>query len=190
MKIDRKLNLVIPIDKQDGSTAYVHVMPVSREVFEQHFLLLGRAFNAMYAQGLGIIGPRMASLLLKKVASEMSLDNPDALVAPLLSEMRRLASVLAPRDGGGYEIVPWQTAVDKKMFDEEDTREVENVMTFFMVSWHMHKRAELSGMIEMAVGLGAQQSTSLSPTEFANSLTTSTDAATTVRKATASSIPS
>ena len=59
IKIDRKLNLIVPIDDLNGKTYYVHVMPISREVFEQNFMFLGRAYSAMFEE-LGMVGPRFA----------------------------------------------------------------------------------------------------------------------------------
>lgn len=188
VKIDRNLNLVIPIDAADGKTYYVHAMPIARAVFEQNFVLLGRVYNAMLTDGLGLIGTRMASLFLKRVASEMGI--ADEVEHGLVAEMRRLANVLVPaHDGRGYEVVPWQEALDRKTFDDEDAREVENVLTFFMVGWHMHKRHELGFFLEMARGLGAQLSTSLTPMAYADSLRTSIADAPSAPKARPSSIP-
>lgn len=193
MKIDRKLSLIIPVD-HGSNTYYVHATPISREVFEQNFILLSRALTMLYASG----GPtpmnaRLAMLYLKKTASEMAGANESAesLTLPLIQEMGRLSSVLVPNhQGGGYEVIPWHQAVERKLFDEEDAREVENVLVFFMLSWHMHKKTELDDLSRLLIGLGGQEFTSLTPTAYGASLTTSTVAAPTPKKATASSIPS
>ena len=70
MKIDKKLNLVIPIETDDG-TLYVHSMPIRREIFDTYFLVLSKTFAAIHGEGLGeIAGPRVAALILKKIAMD------------------------------------------------------------------------------------------------------------------------
>jgi hypothetical protein len=187
-KIDRNLNLVIPVDTDKG-TFYVHVMPISREVFEQNFLFLGRVYGAMF-DAHGALGPRSASLFLKRIAAEMGVT--EEVNNSLLPEMQRLANVLVPAAPPrvGYEVLPWQQALEHKLFDDEDARGVENILVFFMLTWHMSRREELPMMLEMANGLGAQLSTSLTPTAFAASLKTSTEGAPTAPKGIRSSTPS
>ena len=68
MRIDRRLNLVIPIDGAAGRF-YLHSMPVSRVVFEQYFLVLAKTFSAIYGEGLSALsGPRVAAMMLKRIA--------------------------------------------------------------------------------------------------------------------------
>lgn len=185
VKIDRKLNLVIPIDTDRG-TFYVHAMPIGLEVFDQNFLFLGRVYGAMFEEH-GIVGPRNATRFLKRIATEMEV--LEEIEQTLLPEMRRLANVLVP-SSGGYDVIPWQHALDRSIFDDEDTRGVENILVFFMLTWHMSKREELPLVLEMANGLGARLSTSLTPTAFADSLKISTEPAASAKKAIRSSIPS
>ena len=191
MKIDRKLNLVVPVyDDEGDKTYYVHAMPLSREVFEQHFKLLAKTFNALYAQGLGIAGPRVAALTLKSVAKE----DGDGTGAALLAEMHRLANVLVPKGSGGYEMVPWEEALAKNFFSEDDAAEVENALTFFIVASCMHKKREMPGVMDVLNGNWGADTSPLPPMEYASSLRTSTATATTgesvPQRATPLSIPS
>ncbi len=66
-RLNRKLNLVIPVDGTLRGTVYVHVTPISREIFEIYFEIFASAHAEMYRQGYGALsGPRIASLLLGK----------------------------------------------------------------------------------------------------------------------------
>lgn len=193
MKIDRKLSLVIPVDHLE-KTYYVHVTPISREVFEQNFLILSRALTMLYSScGPTPMNARLAMLYLKKTASEMAGkdESADSIILPLIQEMSRLSSVLVPNHQGvGYDILPWHQAIERKLFDEEDAREVENVLVFFMLSWHMHKKTELDDLSRLLIGLGVQEFTSLTPTAYAASLTTSIEAVPMPKREIVSSIPS
>ena len=48
MKIDKKLNLIVPVYGDDEKTirCYVHSTPISRETFERYFLIIGQTFGA------------------------------------------------------------------------------------------------------------------------------------------------
>lgn len=171
LTIDKKLNLVVPIDCADGVTRYVHSMPISREVFKRNFVLLGRVFNATYAQGLGIAGPRLIMMTLERIANDMG--QWDATQAGLLAEIRRMTNFIEPRsDGSGYGVVPWTDASRAKIISEADAEEVENAITFFTVASHMNKKNEWEAVDE-ALGLWGAQMSSSTPMEYSKSLTTS-----------------
>ena len=62
MHINRKLNLVIPIERADGSQIFTHSTPISAEVFDKYFLVIAKTFSAIYSEGLGPLGgPRVAA---------------------------------------------------------------------------------------------------------------------------------
>ena len=68
VKLNRKLNLVLSAGSEDD-TIYIHSTPISRAVFEDNFLVISRAFTAVYTNGLGpVTGPRVAALLLAAAA--------------------------------------------------------------------------------------------------------------------------
>ena len=80
MRLDDNLNLVIPLER-GRHEIYVHVSPLSREVFEAHWLVIGKTFATINAEGLSIIaGPRLAGLALKNVAQNMKVwDGPEEI---------------------------------------------------------------------------------------------------------------
>lgn len=193
MKIDRKLNLVVPFERESG-TIYVHAAPISREVFEKYFLVIAKTFAAVYSEGLSVMaGPRVAALLLKERAVAMGIwDGPTGVDRGLMSEVRRLSNVLAPdaAKGGGWATVPLQDAVDHGYMDADESVEVENILTFFIVVSAMHKRAELAAVLDGASRLWGGQITSLNCTEYTASLPTSTVGANTGVNPKPSSVPS
>ncbi|HAF4711160.1 TPA: hypothetical protein G8O14_005187, partial [Salmonella enterica] len=48
VKIDRKLNFVSTITRDDGSLVYLHIVPFPYEVVEENCVLLGNLFNTQY----------------------------------------------------------------------------------------------------------------------------------------------
>jgi hypothetical protein len=190
MKIDKRLNLVVPI-QDDGATLYVHSMPIGREVFERYWPVISRTLN--YAVGTaGGTAPRIASLALKDVAEEMGLwedkKGPDGTVTKpgvksgLLNEIRRLTNVVVYQDGAGWQTVPLDVAVQQGKFDADEQREVESAIVFFtLVSWGMAK-ADLKSIGETGFGIANAQASSLNCTEWASSLPTSTGTGSSGRK--------
>jgi len=174
MKIDPKLNLVIPVDRPDG-TLYVHSMPISREVFERYFLVIGKAFAAIYGEGLGMVaGPPLAGLLLKQKAKDLGVwEGEGGVERGLFAEMRRLSNVIA-NGPNGWAVIPFQEALDNGTFSEDEVSEVESAIAFFTVASSMHKRSELPAVMSAISGLWGARAESSSCTEFAALLRTST----------------
>jgi len=169
MKINRRLNLVIPIHREKD-VIYVHSVPISAEVFEANFMTISRTFASIYGLGLGpTAGPRIAGMMLKKVGAELGLEKE---TQSLINEMRRLSNVIVPTNAG-WETIPLQDALDKKLIEDDDVSEVENAIAFFTVLSCMHRRDQLKQMLDEAVKLFGAQLESSSCTEYATSLRTS-----------------
>jgi hypothetical protein len=178
LTINEKLHLVIPILADDLETvvAYAHSAPISREVFDAHFMLIGRTFAALHTDGLGIVaGPRVAALMLNRVAAAQR-DVEGA--AALLNEIRRLTNVLI-RTPQGWDQVAFQTVVDQGMLSDDDVSEVTNAVVFFIVTSAMQRRQDLKEMMDGAAKLWGARTSSLDFTGFSGSLATSTVAAST-----------
>ena len=188
MKIDRKtLSLVVPVDQENGKTLYVHIRPLSREVFEQNYKIIGQTINLLYAEGLGVGAPRLAALGLKDLAIKQKIW-PE-IEAGLVAEMHRGASVLAQGETGRYETFMWDDAVARGVISEDDALEVDGAIIFFTVASCMHTRKELTDVIATLSGMWGAQPSYLTPTEYANSLKTPTEPEPTPAKETISSIP-
>lgn len=190
MKIDKHLNLVVPVERLDGTTIYVHSTPISRAVFDQFFLVIAKTFTSIYTHGLGPIGgPRVAAKFLVKVAEEMGPGQAELVRTGLIAEMRRLSNVIAPSDRGWVSI-PLEDAIKRNLMDEDDADEVENAIAFFILASAMHKKKDAGQILAEAVKLWSAQTTSSNSTQFAASLPTSMPLASSGKEAPQSLIPS
>lgn len=206
MKIDKKLNLVVPIygdpivekdpvtDKDveiDNVEAYVHASPISDAALDKYFRVIGRTFNEIYSGGFGLMaGPRFAAKILRENAIEMKVwDGPDGVQAGLVAEIRRLANVLVPTERG-WETIPLSEAIEKQYISKKDADEVENAVTFFTVASSAHKRSELEAIMGVVCDIWGARMSSSNSTEFAASLRTSTAPAITGARAAPLSVPS
>lgn len=192
MKIDRKLNLVLTIDQDGGTVAHVHSTPIGAGVFDRYFLTITKTYAAMLENGgewMLRSGPRVAARMLRRVAeADGSWSGSEGVERGLLAEIRRRGSVALCGEQG-WEQVPLQEAIDRKLFDEEDLSEVENAVVFFTVCCASMRRAEADGMLSAIFGLFGAQLTSSNASEFLSSLPTSMPEGPTGEKVTASSIP-
>jgi hypothetical protein len=180
MKIDRKLNFVIPLYDEAGTvSSYVHSTPISREVFEANAITIAQTFTSIYAGGLGATaGPRIAAILLRRNAQDSVGDDSEARLMALeainhglFSEIYRLTNVVI-NGPTGWMTVPYEVAVKQNMIDEDDAAEVENALVSFIVDSAMHKKRDVAGILKISSKLWGAQTSSLNCTEFAASLQT------------------
>ena len=188
MRIDKKLNLVIPVDTDDG-TVFVHSTPMSREMFEAFFLIISGTFAEIYKRKLDIVaGPRIAMVMMKKVAADMGMASGANGAEDLVAEIRRLTNVAIPHESKGWDTYPLQDVIDRKLLTEDDVSEVEGAVCFFILASAMHLRREIPAILDGMTSLWDAQTTSLGFTEYVTSLRTSTAEGTT--ETTTSSPPS
>lgn len=174
MRIDQRLNLVCKVEREGGGVIYVHSMPLSREVFEQYFLVLAKTFAALYAESLhAIAGPRIAMLLLRKIAmTQGEWDGDEGVERGLVNEIRRLTNVVM-LGSNGWETLPFHTARERKLLTEDEIAEVEGNICFFICISAMHKQKDLRTFLLPMCGLWGTSISSSTVTEFAVSLATS-----------------
>lgn len=191
MRIDRRLNLVIPIERDDGSVIYAHSTPISSEVFDVYHRPIARTFAQLYADGLGLVGGgRIADKYLRDIAKEMGMwdDNSQTKTAGvergLIGEIRRLTNIMAPGERG-WELLPVEDARKKDLISAQEAQEVDAAAVFFSVASAMHRKSSLKDLVDVALQLLDARTESLSCTEFLSSLPTSTEAASTGAKAAA-----
>jgi len=169
--LNRKLNLVLSVDTEKGPV-HVHSSPIGREVFEDNFLVISRAFTAVYTNGLGpVTGPRVAALLLKEEAKKMGIW--ERTQQSLMNEIYRLTNVIAPTENG-WENFPFMVAKQRNILDPDEAAEVENCIVYFICASSIHLRAELAVATEGLSTLWNARTTSSNVTEYMRSLQIST----------------
>jgi hypothetical protein len=186
MKIDKALNLVIPLE-----SGWVHATPISYAIFEKYFLPISKAFARVYAEGLGsLAGPRVAYMILKQVSIEDGLwGGPEGVEKGLMNEIYRLTNVMLPSDNG-WNTLPMYEATRQNLLNDSEVSEVTNALVFFTLASVMHRTPEkvkaLAGMTKFWDG----QTTSLDCTAYKASLPTLTPVDSTGVTPIVSSVPS
>ena len=181
ISINRSLNIVIPISGSGGQI-YAYSIPVSKHVFDQYTLVLAKVRSMFDTEKIWPVAPKVALSLLRDIArttlrlgarspSENYWDGPLGVEQGLLNEIRRLTTVVLP-NGAGWETVPLANA----RLDPDDLETVESILVFFTcvsatTPLLTHEMREFLGSIADGLSL---QLTSSTPTDFANSLPTST----------------
>ncbi len=196
VKIDKKINLVIPIERdvEEGQlpkTIYIHSTPIGREVFENYFLVISKTFAAIYSEGLNIIaGPRIAALMLKKIATDLGeWDGDDGVAKGLMGEIHRLSNVIVKAESG-WETLPLESAASRGLLDEEELLEAEGQIVFFICNLAMHRKSVGISVMESAAGVWGSEISLLNSTAFARSLPILTEIVNTGEKEALLSIPS
>lgn len=207
MKLTKALNIAIPVDRDDGSVAWTHAMPISEETFDAFFLVLTMTYTEVFSRGLGaMVGASIAGRMLKRCATQLG--EWDGVQQSLLPEIRRLANVAvpqapwsaavaatetapeAPRLPAAWQMIPLEQAIKAEVLSPDEAKEVENVLVFFTcVSW-VPLRSDRPTAVGALAGYFMGRAISSNCTEFAASLPTSTATASSGAKAAPSPIPS
>lgn len=174
IKIDRRLNLVIPVEREDA-TFYVHAAPVSRDVFETHFLIMAQTMTALITEGLGAVsGPRVAAIMMRTIAQARGgWEGQNGVKNGLFAEMRRLSNVVMP-GANGWDILPLDTALARELLDEDEVSEVENALVYFTLASSIYRKADQPVVIAGAARIWGARTESSNAMEFARSLPTLT----------------
>jgi hypothetical protein len=205
VEISRKLNLVQPIETTAGR-AWVHSMPISREVWETYFLIIAKTYAAILSQQLTVIaGPPIAKMLLKAVAQQLGVwEGPQGVEQGLLAEIRRLSNVVMPKGWAsaeddaepratGWDVLPLDEAVRRQAIDDDALAEAEGALVFFTcvsaVLRGPQARGKLTIMLDGLASLWGASTTLSDVMAYAASLPTSTPAASSGAKTPALSVP-
>ncbi|ELE9752037.1 hypothetical protein [Enterobacter kobei] len=174
MKIDKKLNLVTNITREDGSIVYLHVTPFPYEVVEEHCLLLGNLFTNFISQVGGLGAARVAAMMLrKKLKREQELNADNGQHGPnIVDEIQRLTSVVW-NDGGTWKTTSFDAAMKQGIISPDEYREVEGEVVFFMVSSAIQKAHLIAPTVGSVIGMFGGRLESSSVTAFRDSLLTS-----------------
>lgn len=171
VKIDKKLNLVTNITREDGSIVYLHVTPFPYEVVEEHCLLLGNLFTNFISQVGGLGAARVAAMMLrKKLKRDQDLSAEQGQQGPtIVDEIQRLTSVVW-NDGGTWKTTSFEVAMKQGIISPDEYREVEGEVVFFMVSSAIQKAHLIAPTVGSVIGMFGGQLVSSSVTAFRDSL--------------------
>jgi hypothetical protein len=176
MKINRKLNLVLDVERADGSVVHVHHTPIPQEVYDAHWELISRTVSGLYMKKmLPTVAVRVGLKALQSMADEMGIR--EIADKDLFPNIWRLTNVILPSERG-WVPTPLDVVVSSGMgLDPEDIEEVKQYIAFFTSASWVHPRKELGTMLyPMLADTGALFVPSNS-TEYATSLPTSKPAA-------------
>jgi hypothetical protein len=191
MKLDRKLNLVIPIETETKGRVLVHSAPISRDVFEQFYLELGKVFTQCFDSinqaHLALSAPQLAYPALKKMS--MDAGTWETVKKGFVNEIIRLTNVLIAGEKG-WESIPLDLAIKREILDEDEESEVLSAITFFTAICRVAPKELRSSFLEMAGSIRNWELTLWDSTEYQNGLVMSAKVAPTGKKAKASSIVS
>ena len=176
MRIDQKLNFVFPIETPKNGVAYVYSLPVSRNVFEQFYGILGKVFTQCFydedPKHVALTAPQIAYPALKTIS--MQAGKWEAVQAGLINEIIRLTTVMYVGENG-WETLPMDIATKRGIFDEDCEAEVLSSLVFFTSISKVAPKQLAGTFLEMAGSLRNWHFTSLGCTEYKNSLPMLTD---------------
>ncbi len=166
MKIDKNLNFVSTITRDDGSLVYLHVVPFPYEVVEQNCIMLGNLFNNFFSM-VGYFGaPRVAAMMLRNaIRSRQESGSLEAGMPTLVDEIQRLTTVIW-NDKGTWKPVSLDVAFRQEIITAEEYRDVEGELVFFMVSSAIQKASLMTGTVGRALEMYSGQLVSLGATAY------------------------
>lgn len=190
MRLDKKLNLIVPIERDDGTKVHIFHTPISREIYNTYFRVLNMTGTQIYADDLSFFGgPESAFLMLKEISLNTARPNgsgnwwegEQGVQKGLVEELWRKTQVLV-LGPNGWELLPYDVVVarDEKgawrsdVLSEDEAAEVEGSIIFFTCSSFMKNNPVVSRGLIAAAALFEWQLSSLGLTEYRSSLTTST----------------
>jgi hypothetical protein len=191
LKLNRKLNFVVEVETDSGSSAWVHITPILTETFKTYYATISRAYTELFTGGGGdITGPRVAAFVIEEHAKKLGVwDGKDGVRHGLMEEIRRLSNVVMLTDRG-WETLPYSDAVRMKAFSPDDFQEVDHALCFFTLVSAMAPRAQQKGHLEFMAQFWSVRPEPLDFTAFAAGLKTSNVVESSGEKAILSSIPS
>lgn len=186
MKINNKFNFVFNIETGSAADIVAFHTPISEDIFEQFYDIIGKVKAQISAQGMtymGQIGPRISRLALidqaRKIAAENGDFNSDGkgsadAAMALLGELTRLTMLAVP-SGEGFNKLPVQVAISQGILPQELWDEALGELVFFTALLFTARLRDRMTIAEAAASLLEGAVTLLDFTAHLNSLPKSTE---------------
>lgn len=188
LKINRRLNLVLDVERADGSIAHVHHVPISEEVFDVHWEVITRTVSRFYMREmLPAAAVRVGLNMMLSVADDMGIK--EKIERELLPNFWRSTTVILPSDKGWVPTPLDVVVASKQGLDSEDLKEVKNYIAFFTSASWVHRREELGPLLYQQLRSSGGRFESWTCTEFVASLQTSITPASSGPKEMVSELP-
>jgi len=192
VKIDRNLNLVMQVQTGRNGLVYIHSASISRSVFEQFYLELGKVFSQCFDSinqaHLALSAPQLAYPALKSLAIKAgNWDGNGGVKFGLINEIVRLTNVIMSTEKG-WETIPFDVAVKREILDEDEEAETLSSLVFFTAISKVAPKDLKNSFLEMAGALRNWEISSLDCTAFQNGLPIQTKPETIGKKVKESSI--
>lgn len=173
MRIDGDLRMVFDV----GASKAYHV-PLSRDLYDVYYDVIASAAGKLFAKGgyyQVVAAPRIAARVLRDEGDRPDPDTGEARKrgTALLQELQRLTTILVHDDTGWHEM-PVAAALARKAIDAEDWDDCEAEIVFFTCHYWMSSRTRRSAVVDAVASAVGASATSLTPTAYCASLTTST----------------
>ena len=183
---------MVQIQTTDYGTVHIHSTAVSREIFEQFYLELGKVFSQCFESDnpshVALSAPRLAYPSLKSIATQSGTwDGPSGVKFGLINEIIRLTNVIYCGENG-WETLPFDLAIKRGIIDEDEEAEVMSSLVFFTAISKVAPRDFRVSFLEMAGNLRHWVVTSLDCMAYQTGLPTLTKTDVTGKKVTESSL--
>ena len=178
MKINKNLNLVVQIQTTDYGTVHIHSTAVSREIFEQFYLELGKVFSQCFESDnpshVALSAPRLAYPALKSISTQSNTwEGASGVKFGLINEIIRLTNVIFCGENG-WETLPFDVAVKREILDEDEEAETLSSLVFFTAISKVAPKDLKNSFLEMAGSLRNWELTLLDCMAYITSLPTLT----------------
>ena len=162
------------VQTEENGVIHVHSASISRAVFEQFYLEIGKVFSQCFDSinqaHLALSAPQLAYPALKSIATKAgNWEGPGGVKFGLINEIIRLTNVLVSTENG-WEQIPLDTAVKREIINEDEEAEILSSLVFFTAISKVAPKDLKHSFLEMAGALRSWVLSSLDCTEYMNGL--------------------
>ena len=162
------------VQTESYGKVYIHSTSISRSVFEQFYLVIGKVFSQCFdgisEAHLALTAPQLAYPALKSIAIQAGTwEGVGGVKFGLVNEIIRLTNFVINTEGG-WETITFDTAIKRGILDDDEEHEILSSLIFFTAISKVAPRDLKNSFLEMVGALRNWELTSLDSTEYRNGL--------------------